>query len=197
MGNIKNEVSFPNYLKYIFDVFFKWWWAVITGIASISSWIFISNDGFYVNKLSAGLYVIIILTSIFLACSVFYQGWMLYKMKTICKYSVEAFQKNNLYQTNYLIIIDSDTLLPNGTILELKRIANNVEVLIGLCEIVEKNLDGNYQGKLIFSIANQLREYAEGLYHQKDIIIKNAVHKDSIEKYAIEYSENEIKRLVK
>jgi|ERR1041384_6519008 hypothetical protein len=65
------------YVVRLLDVFIKWWWAVLTGVASIASW-WAFPTGFSIGRV-AGIFIIFsVLTLLFLTWSVLLQGFQWY-----------------------------------------------------------------------------------------------------------------------
>lgn len=72
---IPNEVrvrspAFLSYCRLLFEPFFKWWWAAITGVASILSYLALPESGVVVSKLGVAASVLVGLFLVFLVLSV-------------------------------------------------------------------------------------------------------------------------------
>lgn len=172
-----------DYLKFLLDNFFKWWWAVVSGVASIASWIFISNNGIILSRKLSGFLVLFLSALIFLVISIFYRGWTLYCKSSNIK--VRSFQKNSYYDSEYICIFECLPEYPTGTLLELHRFIDGVQVLIAVVEIIEKNSKGQYQAKAIWTVPVHLKDLKSGIFSYNDIeakpIITSRVLEDIID----------------
>lgn len=71
-------MSVPRYLVAILDAFIKWWWAAITGVASILGWMMVPADGVALGRLAVSILVFFGLLLVFLVASVLVKAYPWY-----------------------------------------------------------------------------------------------------------------------
>jgi hypothetical protein len=162
-----------DYIKFLSENFFRWWWAVITGVASIGSWIFVSNEGVKLSRILSGFLILFLFGLVFFVISVFIRGWILYRKSSDIK--VICFQKNNCYETEYICIFECIFDYPINTLIELLRFVDGVQVSFAAAEILEKNSKGQYQAKIIWTSPIHMRDYKQGIFSISDIQARSIV----------------------
>jgi len=147
--DLKNKNPTTDFFRLIFSSFFRWWWAVITGFASIASWLFVSREGILLTPLMFSILILLGLTLVFLVLSTVYQGWLIYQRHSP-RLRIIGFQKCNDYGGEHVFLLEGNIGAAQGTVIELKRFYTGVEVAIALVEIMEKNSKGQYQARPIW-----------------------------------------------
>lgn len=154
---MKNKKSTAGFLRLIFGSFFRWWWAAITGFASIASWLFVSRKGILLAPFMFSILILLGLILLFLVLSTVYQGWLIYQER-FTRLQVVGFQRCSSYGGDYVFLLEGNLGAAQGTVVELKRFHAGVEVPIALVEIMEKNSKGQYQARPIWVSPGHLRD---------------------------------------
>ena len=178
MKTIRSIISF---IKLIFSSFFRWWWAVITGFASIVSLFLIPKEGIILNASTFSLLSLLGFLLIFLAISSIYQSWQIYQ-RFFASLKIVGFLKSDIYGDEYVILLESEADFNQGTVIELKRFDKEVEVAIALVEIIEKNSKEQYQARLIWISPGHLRDLTMGHIVYSDIKAELYVKLKTIQK---------------
>ena len=63
-------VLYVRYLKELFDLFAKSWWAVITGVASILSWVATPDSGIVIGRVGVAVGILVIAAVSFMMVSI-------------------------------------------------------------------------------------------------------------------------------
>jgi hypothetical protein len=96
--------SFSAYLAYLFRPFFRWWWAAVTGFASIFSVLVTPQSGLVLRSPSVAIVIFIGFTMAFLTLSALVQSWDLYR-KRQTDLRVAAIQKTKEYGGEYVALL--------------------------------------------------------------------------------------------
>ena len=73
--------KFSAYLAFLFQPFFRWWWAAVTGFASIFSVLVTPQSGLVLNSATVAVIIFVGFTMAFLTVSTLVQGWDLYRKR--------------------------------------------------------------------------------------------------------------------
>ena len=162
------------FFRLVFSSFFRWWWAAITGFASIASWLFVSRGGVLLTPLVLSILVLVGLTLLFLVFSTVYQGWLIYK-GSLTRVRIVGFQKCDSYDGEYVFLLEGNIGNGQGLVVELRRFLEGVEVPIALAEIMEKNSKGQYQARSIWIAPEHHRELKMGRFVYSEIEVELSV----------------------
>jgi hypothetical protein len=179
--DLKNKKSATDFLQLIFSSFFRWWWAVITGVASIASWLFLSREGIL---LTPPMFIIVVLIGsalLFLALSTVYQCWLIYQ-EHFTRLRIVGFQKCNSYGGEHVFLVEGNIGAAQGTVIELKRFYAGVEITIALAEIMEKNSKGQYQANPFWISPGHLRDLKMGQFVYSEIEAEPLVKRQTLQK---------------
>ena len=173
---MKNKKPTTNFLRLIFSSFFRWWWAVITGAASIAGWLSVPRDGILLTPFVFSMLILFALTLLFFVLSTVYQGWLIYQ-EYLTRLRVAGFLKSDIYgDDEYVFLLEGNISVPQGTVIELRRFHAGAEVTIALVEIMEQNSKGQYQARPIwFSPTINLRELRTGQFSYSEIEVEPLV----------------------
>lgn len=165
-------LSMPSsYLRFLFSPFFRYWWAALTGCASILAIYITPSQGITVSGAAAMTTTFIGLTLIFLTLSVLSQGWQLY-MSRLEELRVSSFERNREVQEGWVFVLDGNIDLAIGTVIDVHKRAGVAEVPLALVRIVAKNSSGAYQATPIGKInPTHLKEYSAGGLKPEDMIV--------------------------
>ncbi len=180
--SLANTNLVSDFISLIFRTFFRWWWAAITGAASIASLLFVPPSGINLNSFLLFILIFSISFLLFLTASTVYQGWIIFRSgyKNII---VLGILKNNCYDGDHIIKLSSTLSLIQGTIIQLSRFYDGVEVPIALAEIVEKNSKDEYQAKPIWFSPGHLNDFKTGKYTHSEINATCSVQLRTMEKW--------------
>ncbi len=181
MKDLKNKNTTTEFFRLIFSSFFRWWWAVITGFASIASWLFVSREGILLTPLMFSMLILLGLTLVFLVLSTVYQGWLIYQ-EHFTRLRIVGFQKCNDYDGEHVFLLDGNIGAAQGTVIELKRFYEGVEVTIALAEIMEKNSKGQYQANPFWISPGHLRDLKMGQFVYSEIVAEPLVKRQTLQK---------------
>lgn len=131
------------YVGELFNVFFKWWWPVITGIASIASWMTVPNEGLQLSKLAVMLCIVGISILLFLFLSVLARSYQWFAMvESHPKVTGLVPSPEGTSHPCMFLIADNGKPLANDKLLSVFREVNGQEVLIAVLSLESYRNDG-------------------------------------------------------
>jgi hypothetical protein len=173
--------TFSAYLAFLFQPFFRWWWAAVTGFASIFSVLVTPHSGLVISPSVVAIVIFCVLTMAFLTLSTLVQGWGLYR-KRYPDLRVSDVQRTKEYGGEYVTALCGDMEVPFGTLVELRRPVGQDEILFALVEIRNRTTQGNYVAVPIWTSAGHQRDLFGGKFSASQLIVVPHVHRDSLDR---------------
>lgn len=153
----------------------------ITGAASIVGGSFLPAAGIVLSPLLIGLLIFLGSALLFLTVTTVYQGWAIYQ-RIFERLSVSAILSSDCYDGEHVVKLNGPDDIEPGTIVELSRFYNDMELPIALVEIIERNTLGEYQARLIWFSPGHLNDLKTGKYSCSDINATCSICWKTIEK---------------
>lgn len=179
MVYMKPEKTFPtmsSYLRFLFSPFFRSWWAVLTGCASILAIYITPSQGITLTGAMIMTMTFFVLTMIFITLSAFSQGLELY-MGRLEGLRVSSFERNRDVQEGWVFILNGDIDLPVGTVIDVHKRAGAAEVPLALIRIDSRNSNGAYQATPIGKMnPSHIKEHSAGGLKPADLIVRTSVN---------------------
>lgn len=158
------------YLGFILGPFFRWWWAIITGLATLLSYELTPADGYRVSaQLALGL-VLVLPSTTFLAISVLARGWVLFRHQH-SEFTVHSILRNRDFGSDWIFVIRTGRELPAGTLLDVHRRLGGVEVPFALIELISPTTDGLHQGVPRWLAPAHIRDFTSGKFAPSDTVV--------------------------
>lgn len=167
------------YVGFLFQPFFRWWWAAVTGFASIFGVLVTPQSGVVLRAPTLVIIIFVGFTMAFLTLSTLFQGWDLYR-KRYTDLRVAAIQKTKDYGGEYVTALRGDMEVPVGTLVELRRPVGEDEILFALVEIRNRTARGNYLGVPLWTSAGHQRDYFGGKFASSELVVIPHVHRDTL-----------------
>ncbi len=175
--------SLGDFLSLLFGSFFRWWWAVTTGVASILSYLSVPSEGVKLGRLGFAVAVLIGSAALFMCATVVYQGWSLFRGNWH-RLNVLRWHKSTSLGAEFAFLIDDRGLATSGTVAELRRFHENIEVAFGLVEFVERDSNERMQAREVWLEPAHVRDSKTGHLPITDIIVRYPVTMRTVEQYA-------------
>lgn len=170
----------------LFGSFFRWWWAVITGVASILGLALISDS----IRIGRGLLTVLILFGsalLFLCISMLHQGWSLYRNRLVAP-KLLRFHELEKPGAQFVCLVDSVPDEAQGKIAQLKRTINGVEVPFAVIEFADRNADGHVHAGIIWISPGHLKDLQSNQFALADVVVDLFMNRNS----ALEWAKSEI-----
>jgi hypothetical protein len=167
-----NPPSFASFLGYLTRPFFRGWWLVLTGFASILALYLTGDRSLTISRFIVATFTLVAFTLAFFVLAVVSQGWRLYSQpsKTL---RVLAFEKNSDIEGGWLLLIEGDVDVSLGAIVDVHKRAGMGEVPLALFRIESRRSDGAYQAVPIGRInPAHIREHTAGGLRTVDLVVK-------------------------
>jgi hypothetical protein len=164
-----------SYLLFLFSPFFRNWWAVLTGCASILAIYITPSQGITLNGAMIMTMTFVFLTMVFIIFSTISQGYQLYIDRMEGLY-VSSFERNRDIQEGWVFILTGNIDLPIGTVVDFHKKMGEAEVPLALIRIVSRNSKGAYQATPIGKMnPSHIREHSNGGLRPFDLVVRTSV----------------------
>src|SRR5258708_25946873 len=120
--------QFVSYFGFLFQPFFRWWWAAVTGFASIFGVLVTPQQGLVLKPSTVALIIFAAFTLAFLTLSTLIQGWKLYRGR-YTDLRVLDVQKTKEHGGEYVALVCGDVDVQSGTLAELRRQMGGTDAL--------------------------------------------------------------------
>lgn len=158
------------FLQLLFGSFFRWWFAVLTGIVTLLSFIF-TPSGIYLSRVWVTSLTVVWLILLFLFISTIYQGWQLYRNRSGSPRIVSC-KRSDDYNGEFIFLVEGVDISAKGAVAELKPFVNGVEVAFALVEFIDLNSKGQFQAKIVWISPGHLHDLQTGKFSSEDIILE-------------------------
>jgi len=175
MQPMKTQPTFGGFLHFLFSPFFRYWWAALTGCASIFAMYITPSSGIVLSGAAMMTATFVGLTLFFITISVFGQGWQLY-MERLGMVYVSSFERNRDVPEGWVFVIVGGIDLAVGTVIDIHKKTGAAEVPLSLARIVSRNSCGAYQATPIGKInPTHIREHSAGGLRPMDLVVRTSV----------------------
>lgn len=117
---------------------------MITGLASLFSYLEVEQDGLRLSKLAVSLLTLVVFALLFVVVATVTEGWRLY-LATFVDLRVVAVQKSGDHELGYIVLLSGSLPVERGTLLELRRPLGDAEATFGFIELLGRTAAGYYQ----------------------------------------------------
>jgi len=148
------------YLAWVSQPFFRWWWAAITGVATLIAFAWAPQS---LTVPQAGVVVVVVagFGLLFLALAVMVQGWRLYSDRAR-PFAVVTLQKdsNRDLGSDWVLVLRGPSNLEAGCVLQVsRRLHDGVEVPFAIVKTCGKNASGLHQSVPIWLSPGHLNDF--------------------------------------
>jgi hypothetical protein len=171
--------SFGAFLSLMFQPFFKWWWAVVTGAASILAFVWTPPAGLTISKAGMLLLVLIGFTMLFLVLSMVVQGWLLFqnrhqRLELVALRQVRDFgpadDRPRDLGTDWVFLLRGYLPESTGMLIEIRRPFEEVELAFALVQVTGTTARGLYQASPLWISPGHLRDYSRQHFSANTLI---------------------------
>ena len=161
------------YLAWLSRPFFRWWWAVITGVVTLIAFGW-SPQGVTVPRVGVLVAVVAGSALLFLTLAVLGQGWRLYLDRTR-PFEVVALQKvkNRDLGSDWVLVLQGRSDVDVGCILQVsRRLHDGVEVPFAIVKTSGKNASGLYQSVPIWLSPGHLNDFKKHGFSVASLLVE-------------------------
>lgn len=164
--------TFSAYLRYLTAPFFRTWWAVLTGLASLLSLYIAHTWSITLSAPAATTLTFVIFTMGFFVLSVVAQGWHLFAGQA-SGLIVTQFDRSRDVEEGWYLVISGNTELSVGSVFDVFKRVGSAEVPLALARVTARNSDGTYQAAPVGRInPAHAREHASGRLRPGDLVVR-------------------------
>jgi len=176
------------YCKLLFSSFFSWWWAVLTGVASILSFLSLPLQGVTFSPLALSCCLLAVLLLVFLTLTTVYRGWMLFD-RQLTSTQFSGVCANDEYPEGLVFLLNAPLPLPNGMLLELRRDYNGAEVVAAVLEVVESTASGQLQAQSVWMSPGHKRDLRLKKVQTTDLTVNPMLYRRTLSRFVSTDSE--------
>ena len=180
------------YLGYMLRSPVSIWWACATFALEAMGFLIVSPS-ITISRLWLVPILFIISFSLFVGLLVLYKGWSLYS-DTFEKISVTQVVR---VENEQVFLLHCHRNIETGSILELHRKIESVELPIGLIMVTSQNEEGIIQATAVWIMAGHLREMELNQLSTENLTIKSIPSKDILSRWIDGEAENRVQELLK
>lgn len=148
------------YLVWLLQPFFRWWWAVITGVVTLIAFVW-SPQSLTVPRAGVLIAVVAGFGLFFLAVAVVAQGWNLYSdgARPFAVVTLHK-DKNRDLGSDWVLVLRGPSDVDAGCILQVsRRLHDGVEVPFAVVKTCGKNASGLHQSVPIWLAPGHLNDF--------------------------------------
>jgi hypothetical protein len=172
-----------SYLEFILAPFFRWWWALITGVATLLSYRLTPQGGYQLGAVAALLLTLVCFTLLFATISVLYRGWLLFRDR-YAPLTVQAIQKNRDLGGEWIFVLATGGRMTPGTVVDVHRRLGDLEVPFALVEIVAETAIGTYQAVPRWLAPIHIRDFTAGRFSPAETVVLRHLTATRIREFA-------------
>ncbi len=168
------------------------WWALITGAISLIAWVVTPSDTITVSKVLFLIIIVVVSFILFVGSSVAYKGWILYS------------ERNNVYVTQTVEYENERVFLLRGmqnvqlgSVLEVYRKKEALEVPIGLIEVTHEKENREVQARPVWIMPGHLLDIKQGELSVDNLIVHCTLSKNILSRWVDEQAERKLQDLLK
>jgi hypothetical protein len=147
------------YIGWIFQSFFRWWWAAITGAASIIALFVTPESGLKFSNIGVSIIILVFLTFTFLMVSVLVQGWSLFCDRNR-QLEVVSIRRSKDLGSDWIFVINGYLPESQGVLIEVWRPLEDTEVPFAIIKVVGTTGKGYHQAVPIWISPGHLRDFS-------------------------------------
>ena len=187
----ENHRSFVGYLSFIFKTPLAAWWASAAGLLGIIRFILLTPT---VSLGRVSLTAIIFSSSLFLfvAVSIMFKAWPLYTQRR--RQTVTQIVKAD---NECVFLVDGLGDAGVGTLLEIYRKRESIEVPIGFIEVTHQRSDGLYQAKAVWIMPVHLRDIETRELSHDSIFVYGALSASTLSRLIDQKAETMVQDLMR
>ncbi|OGQ87936.1 MAG: hypothetical protein A2512_09955 [Deltaproteobacteria bacterium RIFOXYD12_FULL_56_24] len=171
----KTLPTIEGFLLFLINPFFRYWWAALTGCASILAVYITPSSGITLNGATMMSVTFVAFALVFLTLSVLNQGWQLY-MGRLVGLQVTSFERNRDMPEGWVFVLVGGIDLAVGTVIDIHKKTGAAEVPFSLVRIASRNSRGAYQATPIGKInPTHIKEHSAGGLRPEDLIVRTSV----------------------
>lgn len=169
------------YLGWLFQPFFRWWWAAVSGTASIIALWGTPQSGVTLSNATFAVMVLIAFMLIFLTLSVLVQGLSLYQDRNR-RLKVVSISRaiDSDFDADWIFVMSGYLQESTGTLVEIRRPLEDTEVPFAIVRVVGKTEKGYHQAVPIWVSPGHQRDFMNHEFDPRTLRVKTTLVYDRV-----------------
>jgi hypothetical protein len=168
------------------------WWAGATFAAEMLVSL-LPGGAIQVPKVWLVVAVFFVSLSIFVGFIVLYKGWMLYS---------RAYEAPNILEIarddeGHVFILESQSKLEIGSVLEIHRMRESAEVSVGFIEVALRRDDGKIQAKPVWIMPVHLRDIETRQLAIQSLTVQPTLSRETLSRWVDQQAEQKVQDLIR
>lgn len=183
--------SFWAYIGWLFGPFFRWWWAVATGLASVLAFVWTPPAGVQLGRSTILIFAFGGLTLLFLTLAAIVQAWRLFAERYRA-FEVVAILKSEEFASGWAFVLRGHLQDSTDVLVEIRRPLDDVEVPFAIVRVSGHTSQGLIQADPIWISAGHLRDLKASRFSASSLIARPHVRFDRVRAALAELDSNEV-----
>lgn len=186
-----SERTLISYLSYMLKSPIITWWGAATALIEIIGFVLI-NDSVTLNKLWLLIIIFAVSFSLFVGFSVLFRGWSLYREmhRNIRVSNIVRIENEQVF------VLDGCEGFSTGSVFEVYRVSESVEVPIGFIELVHQREDRLMQAKSVWIMPGHLRDIETHQVSAANLKVHTNPSKDTLRRWIDYQAERKLEDLI-
>lgn len=167
------------YLGWLFQPFFRWWWAVVSGTASIVALLGTPPSGITLSNITAAIMVLFVSALVFLTFSVLVQGWSLYWDRNR-RLEIVSIRRARDFGADWIFVMRGYLQASIGALVEIRRPLEGTEVPFAIVRVVETTEKGDHQAVPIWISPGHQRDFMNHKFAPRTLRAKTTLTYDRV-----------------
>lgn len=172
--------SFIGFIGWVLSPALRWWWAVISGTASIAALFLAPDTGLTLTRGWMSLLVLGSSLLSFVVVSVVIQGWGMFRNEANEIRVLSANKSKNDFEAKILFVLSGPVENLGRAVLEIRRVSGQEELPFTVVRVVDETDDGNVMAIPLQISPTALREFNAHSFGVSDMRVKSHITFDRI-----------------
>lgn len=188
----KNRSMMAEYLGFIFKSPVTTWWGAVTFCLEVIAFLFLGQT-IILNRVGILILLFIVSFSLFVSCMVVFRGWSLYSRAYDKILVTEIIRVEN----EQFFMLECHQAYKIGSMFEIYRKLESVEIPIGFIEITHERADGIIQAKPIWILPVHLRDIERHELSIESLIVYPTFSSSTLPRWINDQAERKIQELLR
>jgi hypothetical protein len=181
-----------DYLEFIFISPVTTWWGAITILLDIIAFLFLGQT-ITINRIWILIMLFFISFCLFVGVSVVYRGWSVFSQSSENIRITEIIRVEN----DQFFLLECNRKYKIGSMFEVYRIQESVEIPIGFIEIDHEKDDGVIQAKPIWILPVHLHDIERHELSKDNLVVYPTFSSNTLPRWINEQADRKVKELMK
>jgi hypothetical protein len=188
----KNRSMIKTYLEFMFISPVTTWWGAITFFLEVIAFLFLGQN-ITLNRVGVLVLLFAVSFSLFVGFLVVYRGWSVFSRANENIHITEIVRVAN----DQFFLLECQHTYKIGSMFEVYRIQESVEIPIGFIEITHERADGTIQAKPIWILPIHLRDIERHELSKDNLVVYPTFSSSTLPRWIDEQAERKVQELLR